>query len=964
MRFLLASFFALFATFGTISNAAADVCPMSNSGWGPGVLANSCFDWQNTWGSIHINTAQDGLNDPGIPSSTSGIVPCNGNICNTWGGVTPGAVVHGIKSDIKNSVVNCLSMQLPTCPTNNGGCGSFFNNIVVSMCGTGRENNDYPNSLTYMPLLDTRTNDNNSLTTTGVLGIQQRISNSCIYDIYDIDTNRSPIAQGASGYGAFFPTYHVFHKAEIQGWDSDATNGKPGLAAGQQIPGSYYYYQHKGGTNDKAWVFSTNSPPSADAYPGTVSQVNTYNNDLAKIQAYNFNMTDQTTNNDHFILVDPTEFDLWPTVHETPWGYPTSGQGAVGSYPYPPANCPVLGLGMYDGICDPEGRDANGNFTSDYAGCNIPIYGVGPTVHVTVTGNNYDVNNYPVKWSGYARQWTVIPVSQYLLETGSRKDASGAPIYMNYTMPNGAATTLNSNPVLKLERGNSYCTNDEMTGSDGTTLPCVQYLQYQYLPNDPSTALGGEFVDLYAPGESGTDENGPAYIVKHDYNLDQNGAPARDAQGNLLAQVIDPASQVPVSFFDKDNPTYSVYDASGNVVQTPPALEASVVTDGKPGVPCGDQQGNTACHGTGIKFASGTSIAVQLGVSNYTMTTDANGNQVPVPVVWGVPNDPAAVPAICIQFTNTPNSTDASKDPVLFIPTNSEVEYQSFVTAVYNGMKMNNPLAGTITGQPCSAQFVQHSPGDQNTNGTKSWFGSLNCNNLNPSCDQVDEIIASRTCMRASGKLADCNTECAPPTIDPDSALYNNVKSPLQPGIEGWYVTNLGSNGVYSNSKLCFAQAVCHSLNACPGQASGGHVFCLAPDTMIMMADKTEKAIADLKPGDEVMAFDAKHSRGILKTAKVRATTVTKQQSLVQIDNLKITPLHKIVLANGRAVMAKDVKVGDKIMKASGLYETVKEVKKLEPIDVYNLALDGADGYVAGDLRVLEYPVPDVPVKK
>ena len=42
------------------------------------------FDWQEEWGSIHMNTFTDGLRDPGEPGSTPDpIVLCSqGVICN------------------------------------------------------------------------------------------------------------------------------------------------------------------------------------------------------------------------------------------------------------------------------------------------------------------------------------------------------------------------------------------------------------------------------------------------------------------------------------------------------------------------------------------------------------------------------------------------------------------------------------------------------------------------------------------------------------------------------------------------------------------------------------------------------------------------------------------------------------------------------------------------------------------
>lgn len=818
------------------------------------------FDWQKEWGSIHVNTFADGLNDPGIPSTSNGVVPCAAGMNQCGSGVAGGAVVHGIKYDIKNSVVNCVSQQMPNY-SNKGQAFSEYVCGLLNMTPIGD-----PQSLVYMPMTDPRSNDTTYLTPSP--GWQQQIANNCIRDIYAYEP----------GAGAFTPVNHVFSSTEKKNWIVD--NNTKGLPQGAQLPNSYYYYQQK---SDNAWVYSTIQPKNGTYVAGTLSSINNYSSDLASIQAYK--VADKS-DRESFVVVDPNPY------------YDLRRYGYDGS-PEPYANCPVLGLKSYDGICDPTGQ----------AGCNLPVYGVGPTTTFTgQTGNSYQFNNYPVIWSGYVLAWSFVDPSQYWDKVKNRFDINQAHMYRQ---------PLNDNPVLMVVRAPSYCTNEEMTSdptSGVTDLPCLQYLQYN---SNSSTPLSGQFYDLYSPNETTSAQNNvAAYTVKHDYNIDANG--------NLTTQVLNEKG-LPVSFFDFT----TQYSRAG-------ALDAAVSQIQPPGLPITADDGSNPRPGTkmgsgaGIKFEKGTSIAIQL--NNQTVKWQGKDEN-------------------CMEFINAPSSTNQSDS--IFVPTNTQAEFQSFVDAVSAGMKTNGGLSGlNITGRACVDQFALNNGNGVNPNGTSTWFGTTSCSQIPaPSCNQVTAISAQRFCKRPTGLYGDCR-ECANAT-DPDTLL-----NPGSSGtIANYYATNDSSN-------VCFFEAYCYSTSACPGLVSGGHVFCLAPETKITMADGTEKAIVSVKAGDEVLAFDAKGSRGLLKKAKVKATAVTESQKLVQINDLKITPLHKVVLANGRAIMAKDVKVGDKILKGSGLLMTVKTVEKdIGPITVYNLALDGADGYIADGLRVLEYPVPADMVK-
>lgn len=843
------------------------------------------FDWQQEWGTIHINSYADGLNDPGIPSTSSGVVPCaaGANNCNLLSdnGVMGGSVVHGIKYDIKNSVVNCMSQQFPTCAKNNAGCltpaptsspyqrGDFSTGVC-----SGYMQSKYgiqqsaplgdPYSLVYMPLFDSRSND----LTPG--GIPQMIINNCMRDIYALDEGR----------GAYNPVFHVFSQEERDNWV--VSNKATGIKTGDQIPSSYYTYQSK---SDNSWVYSLIEPKKDTYIDGTLKRISNYSNELAKIQAYKIS---DASDDDSFVIVDPDPFfDLRQYDYK---GSPT---------PY--AHCPVLGLKMYDGICDPLGK----------AGCNLPIYAVGPKTTFQGQSGSYATNNFPIRWSGYVQSWSFIAPEKYWGKVKDRKDINKVEIYR---------TPINNNPVLMLVRDQSYCTNEEMTSdptSGKTDLPCVQYLQYV----KEGDKFQEEFVDLYSPHEdSGVRNDVAAYIVKHDYNIQAN----RDLGERVLN-----SDGSPITFFDTDA-TYTD-GADGTkpaIVNIPPVTEADG-SNPRPGEKMGD--------GSGIKLDYGTSIIIEL----QEQTVRWNDQDVN-----------------CMEFTNAPGG----KIGDVFIPTNTHPEYQSFVTAVNVGMgatakadpsEAKGNLGGAnVTGRPCEARFKLYSEdkNGSNPNASQTWYGTTSCDQIPaPSCNQVTTISAQRYCIRPTGYYADCK-ECAH-AYDPDGIL--------KPGSNGEVIDYKVGEGKYASSATCYFQSYCHAKDACPGLTSGGHVFCLAPDTKILMADGTEKEISDIKAGDEVMAFDAKKTRGNLRTAKVKATAITKKQKLVQIDDLKITPLHKIILSNGRAVQAKEIKVGDKILKASGLIEEVKVVKKnLKPLTVYNLSLDGADGYIAGGLRVLEYPLP------
>ncbi|MGB0455294.1 MAG: Hint domain-containing protein, partial [Bacteriovoracaceae bacterium] len=320
----------------------------------------------------------------------------------------------------------------------------------------------------------------------------------------------------------------------------------------------------------------------------------------------------------------------------------------------------------------------------------------------------------------------------------------------------------------------------------------------------------------------------------------------------------------------------------------------------------------------------------------------------------------------------------------LFVPTNSHSEFESFANTMNKGGVKNIKL------RPCKAAYktfhqikkraVAQLPENptpkqipKNPNGSLTWIGKLSCNQLieKPACNQTKIITAERYCMLEDGKPGDCE-ECAK-AYDPDADIKFTLAS-VAPNGDTTKAQILSSPSL--NNK-CFFSAACFSVNAagCPSAGtSGGHVFCLSEDTEITMEDGSKLAIGKVKAGDKVKAFKAQNSKGDrLYNAKVVAVAVTEDQEIMRLvvekmimgkkkeDKIKITPKHKVVLSTGRGVMVQDLRPGVMILDSKGEHVRVKSIEYMEEkIAVYNLVLeDGADGYIAGGLKVLSYPMLD-----
>ncbi len=1022
------------------------------------------FDWQQAWGTIHLNTLADKLQDPMIPATQNGVIYSKGAIIEQFsrfqqltpeirpnipqmGGcdvtksstpctgsfITGGQLAHGIKFDFKNSLLNCMSRPLPTFAMNRGsyrGGKSYGRNNVCNVHGVTPMQSD-PATIVFTPLWDARGNDQRTENDTGP-GCLQQITNNCARDLHECRKPRvvasgkaGPFIDG-EGKGYLHPVTHFFSSDEV----SDLCGGSQGCA----LPTEYYSYEKitslgapvtgakvapagavmnlekietancdssTAGPNSLCPMTTTyNYTPiktsriglsrvanPSDQVPGTtITKVeNKRDPALARIKTYTLTNTDPYEDKSSFIIADPSGFfdlNLYTKGKAYDSGFNQfDSKGLVQTLD----TCPIMGVANgYSGICDPTGN----------AGCNLAVYGVGPeTAFQDSTGKQFTYNHYPIRWSGYVKKWSFITVAQYL-ENVRGRIRNGLNVY-------AGREYLNDNPIMMLTRANEYCDAWERA-SDLSPLvpvpnmPCIHYVQYQAL-DETGSKYG--FVNLYSPSADITDKLEVSYTSMKLYHMKGDGTP--DPKKPVLVQKQDKTWR-PITFRDEiatlnqkgksfragqepkaitkasfivplrrglmlSSDRKEVEQVSGSTMNSrgqPAAGEFLGVFDTKfspaeikTGVISPDTFQRLMSKGSGIKLDPGTSIMVRMTKKSEDGTNDQTACSV---VTYDIPK---------------PRQVEEGKDapPVVvdahryFVPTNSFDEFDSFVKAAappVDQKAAEGSLASLIQSRPCNARFLPNAEptapkltgGQNRVPATTSWFGQLDCKQISEpaSCNQSKMIVGRRYCQLEDDGLGDCSL-CGG-LSEPDTTLALTDSA-----VSGSILNNpmLATKG----TNRCLFRAMCFNKNAasCPlASTSGGHIFCFGPETRIMLADGGEIEIEKIRAGDEIVAFDAKFSKSSrLTTARVKATAVTKDQKILKINELRVTPLHKLVLASGRAVMAEELKIGDKILKADGSVEEVASIEAdLKPITVYNLVLDGGkEGYIANGMRVLSYPV-------
>lgn len=125
---------------------------------------------------------------------------------------------------------------------------------------------------------------------------------------------------------------------------------------------------------------------------------------------------------------------------------------------------------------------------------------------------------------------------------------------------------------------------------------------------------------------------------------------------------------------------------------------------------------------------------------------------------------------------------------------------------------------------------------------------------------------------------------------------------------------------------------------------------CFTAETPILMSDGTYKPIAEIKIGDEVMAFEG---LGELQPCKVIATSIKPDQEVIQLGNIKVTPGHQFLLPDGSFQSIGEVDVNGYLVGVTGKLIPHPGAKPVPgKHTVYNITVKGLHTYVAGDYRV------------
>ena len=125
---------------------------------------------------------------------------------------------------------------------------------------------------------------------------------------------------------------------------------------------------------------------------------------------------------------------------------------------------------------------------------------------------------------------------------------------------------------------------------------------------------------------------------------------------------------------------------------------------------------------------------------------------------------------------------------------------------------------------------------------------------------------------------------------------------------------------------------------------------CFTAETPILMSDGTYKPIAEIKIGEEVMAFEG---LGELQPRKVTQTFITPNRKVVQLGNIKVTLAHHFLQPDGSFETLENIDVNDFLVGVTGKLIPHPGIQPVEgEHTVYNFTVEGLHTYVAGDYRV------------
>ena len=150
------------------------------------------------------------------------------------------------------------------------------------------------------------------------------------------------------------------------------------------------------------------------------------------------------------------------------------------------------------------------------------------------------------------------------------------------------------------------------------------------------------------------------------------------------------------------------------------------------------------------------------------------------------------------------------------------------------------------------------------------------------------------------------------------------------------------------------------------GEISTTYMYCFVAGTKV----KTEsgfKKIEDIKVGEKVYSYNLENNELELKTVThlIKSSTIDTYKMTIGGKTVEMSPKHQIYIVDKGWVRAYDVKVGDLMLSSNNekIEITNIEYKKYdEPINTYNLTVDGNSNYFVTDIQVLVHNVPSLSI--
>ena len=148
------------------------------------------------------------------------------------------------------------------------------------------------------------------------------------------------------------------------------------------------------------------------------------------------------------------------------------------------------------------------------------------------------------------------------------------------------------------------------------------------------------------------------------------------------------------------------------------------------------------------------------------------------------------------------------------------------------------------------------------------------------------------------------------------------------------------------------------------GEISTTYIYCFVAGTKV----KTEsgfKNIEDIKVGEKVYSYNLENNELELKTVThlIKSSTIDTYKMTIGGKTVEMSPKHQIYIVDKGWVRAYDVKVGDLMLSSNNekIEITNIEYKKYdEPINTYNLTVDGNSNYFVTDIQVLVHNLPSL----